>query len=605
MGIGVLLLVAAAQFSASDDIAASLSSTLAGRGGNVAMVQRALADTLGRRAATPSGVVVTGDAPSVEELASDALSGEIADGAEVRHYLRVNGRGPRPLRVRVPLPDGAGTPKAWQRVMSGVFLETDSRLEPATGALEFECAAPGEYVVASAPEKANFGDSFLPSSPPPSRDPALRGNWRLFRVAPELIRGATPLLLIHGVGTDRWEEFTEWASSSPEAEEFRRHYQLWNFQHEMAGINSAVGYDKDCPTYRESTVAALVDFLAAAETEGVETDGVRYYWPRVPFSILTNSHGGLKARAFMVNHPEYGEQVLACVTLGGPHLGTPPATVEWLRHTASRMGLGRINLMAWLADMLIRVEYFSVSRQGDLDAGWLNTDAAAGKGIPHKAFRWWDRENGEWNRRVLSPRDGNSTGARELAEYGDDLTFEPQERLDNYCGGIDLIHPAKRGDLYTDRLFLYGSYLQGNPDILGMLIRSNDGIMPGRVNFFENIGLHLAATIMGLFASPGASWPYSAYRINDGFVPLQSQLLLDGAMTEPVYKTWDIAGWRLPVFPFQVDMDLMREHTLGNPERLRLYPGWTHLETVTGRYSRSSGHSELFCAVAGDLLGVL
>jgi hypothetical protein len=474
--------------------------------------------------------------------------------------------------------------------------------------VRFECRAPGDYVVASAPaaEKDFTPNTFLPASPRPSRDPALRASWRLYRVKPEVLTGATPLLLIHGVGADRWADFIDWAANSPEAAGFRERYQVWDYHHELAGINAAIGFDPGCDTYGETVVAALADFLQKAESEGVETDGVRYYWPPVPFSILTSSSGGLKARALMNNYPEYGPRVLACVTLAGTHLGTPLATLEWLRYTMSKFGLGGLNPMGLLLETLLGVEYYSTGRQSDLDTGWLNSDAVAGKGIPHETYRWWDWENSKWTRRTLSPRDGSGTNARLLPGFEDDHTFVPEEQLDNYCGGLDLITPENRGDMYTDKLFLYAGYLQGNPDILGKLLHSGDGVMHAEVNFLENAGLLLGATVMGFFASPGGHWPFSVYRINDGFVPLQSAFLLDGKMTEPVFKTWNLAGWPLPVLPLRPDMDLMRKHTLANPDRLRLYAGWTHLDVAaTGRYNRETGHSEMFCSVAADLLSVL
>ena len=110
---------------------------------------------------------------------------------------------------------------------------------------------------------------------------------------------------------------------------------------------------------------------------------------------------------------------------------------------------------------------------------------------------------------------------------------------------------------------------------------------------------------MGFVPSAGADWPMSPYRMGDGFVPLQSQLMLDGKETIPVYKTHEVLGWRVPVLPFTPDLELIAQHTLADPERIRIWPGWSHLDTVTGRYNQETGHSELFIQVAADLASVL
>ena len=47
------------------------------------------------------------------------------------------------------------------------------------------------------------------------------------------------------------------------------------------------------------------------------------------------------------------------------------------------------------------------------------------------------------------------------------------------------------------------------------------------------------------------------------------------------------------------------EHTLALPERLRILKGWSHLDTITGRYCLESGRSELFPRVVEDLLSVM
>jgi hypothetical protein len=225
--------------------------------------------------------------------------------------------------------------------------------------------------------------------------------------------GPHPLVLVHGLGTDRWDEFRLWAAHSPEAEAFRAQYQVWNFFHELGGINTAVGFDPDCPAFEESIVAHLHRFMTAAEAEGVETDGIRHFFPNGPVAYMANSQGTLKIRAFLVNFPEYGARVSAIISLGGANTGSPWATPEWLRHTASRLGFLKPNLLELLVAAGFSTNYFSTSAQTDLDSAWQNHDAAGGWGIPTRHFTTWTPAGGR-ERRVLSPRDALRDGARSL-----------------------------------------------------------------------------------------------------------------------------------------------------------------------------------------------
>ena len=94
-------------------------------------------------------------------------------------------------------------------------------------------------------------------------------------------------------------------------------------------------------------------------------------------------------------------------------------------------------------------------------------------------------------------------------------------------------------------------------------------------------------------------------RVGDGFVPLQSQLMLDGKEDQFIYETRDVLGWTVPRLPIRLNMDVINEHTLGDPDKIRIWPGWSHLDTVTGRYNKETGHSELFVQIGEDLMGVL
>ena len=64
-------------------------------------------------------------------------------------------------------------------------------------------------------------------------------------------------------------------------------------------------------------------------------------------------------------------------------------------------------------------------------------------------------------------------------------------------------------------------------------------------------------------------------------------------------------GYRYPVIPYRLREDVIAEHTLVGPDRLRILRDWTHLDTSTGRYDPHTGHSELYSMVAADFVSVL
>lgn len=613
MGAVSVLVAVAVCLGASDHITSAVSGVLRNDGRTAVDVQRALNETLALQAFTADGVCVTGNAPEVEALDRNTWDGETTADGVVGHALRVGGRGPAPLRVSVPLsslpktPSGGAQPwSGYARVAPGVFLKLDTTADARTGTLEFSCPAPGEYAVAAEPrdtaEAAAKG--FIPSSPDPSPDPALKRDWRLYPVAPGKIAGAVPVVLIHGATNDRWAEFTHWAEHSPEAEAFRRDFSLWNFRHEMFGMDGAIGYDRDCPSYSESISAYLRRFLEQAETQGVEADGGRHTFPPGPFALLTHSSGSQKAQAFLVNNPDYAERVFVWVTLGPCHTGTPIATMEWDLHTLSRLGLGRANPLfagfRWLLDR----NYLTDKRQADMDSGWLNTDRAGGQGIPLRRFKTTE-SGGRRKERVLSPRDAARSDARGLAGFEEDTTFFPDPRSETWCGGADLVAPAFRGDRHTDRLIIHASYTDGKLRLFDLLRRSNDGVVDGRTVFMEGLALAICGRLMGLFDSASGGWPMGAYQLNDGFIPLQSQVLLDGRQAASVFETRTVLGRTQPDRPLRPNLDVIAEHTLAPPENIRIWKNWSHLETVTGRYNVRTGKSAYFTAVAADLSSAL
>ena len=81
--------------------------------------------------------------------------------------------------------------------------------------------------------------------------------------------------------------------------------------------------------------------------------------------------------------------------------------------------------------------------------------------------------------------------------------------------------------------------------------------------------------------------------------------MLDGRETGLVYETRLLGGWRVPVLPYEHRQDVIDAHTLADPDHVRVLRGWSHVDTVTGRYDVESGHSELFVRVRDDLLSAL
>lgn len=600
---GYLLATAICGLGAVTDIDGALRSALAGSAGTVAEAQAAWAETLGLRATTATGVIASGREVRVRDLDPGELEDEVTPGARLTHYVEVDGAGPAPLRLFIPRPRDGRSATVYRRLEPGLFVAPSTSPAVVGNYLRIDVDLPGRFVVHE-PAVPEEGKLVFPEFPDPVDDPALKEHWRVYRVGAREVAGPVPLVLIHGIGIERWGEFIHWARFSPEAQTFRQRYQIWNFLHLGAGIDAPVGYDPACPRFDESIAAWLYRLIEAAVVDGVEHEGMHHYFPGDgPIAILSNSHGALKARAFMVNFPDYGDRVAALVTLGGPHMGTPWATPEWVRHTASRIGLLNPSVGELLAEDAFQSNFPSTRSQSDLDMGWPNFDAAGVGGIPYRRFTTWTTEEGR-SERTLSPRDANVTGARALAGY-DDNTFEPTTPLGTWCGGMDLVTPRFRGDRYSDRVFLYASYLDRNQGWRAMWRRAGDGVMARGENRYENMGLRIANVVMGLVASEGGDWPVSPYRAGDGFVPLQSQLMLDGLEPDLIYETREVRGWSVPVLPLRIRRDVIDTHTLADPEKIRILTGWSHLDTVTGRYDRRTGHSELFSQVGSDLVGAL
>lgn len=598
----ILPLMLAASLGAVTEVHERLHALLEGEAGaSSAAVQRALGATLGWSASAPSGVIAGGRGVAVADRDPAEVWAEIGAEIPILHYFEVSGHGPEAIRIHAPAPDDGRLIEVYRRVQPGIYLRIAEPAPARDGFARAEVSWPGEFVVRAADAHSFPEDkSLFPRTPDPSTDPALRFHWQLAPVRPDVISGPYPLILVHGAATDRWGEFIHWATHSEGAADFRAHFQLWNFLHNMYGINAAIGLDPGCPTFDESIVAYLARFMASARESGVRWNDERVFLPEGPFAMMGHSHGVLKIRALLAHFPEEGAACFAAVMLGGPHMGAPWSTVEWLRHTVARFGITRPNPAELLLEDAVAANYFSIGSQSDHDMGWANLD----EGIPFVRFRTWTRAEGR-TRRVLSPRDAAITGARELPGFEEDTTFEPQELLENYCGGLDFITPAFRGDLHSDKFFLYGSYLVAGQGLLGVLRRAGDGLMERETYLFESLGLRFANLMAAFTKSANGDFPMSPYLLSDGYVPLQSQLMLDGQETAPVFETVEKLGWAHPRLPVRHRLEVLREHTLGDPERLRIFPGWSHLETVTGRYNRATGESAYFEEIAADLLSAL
>ena len=590
------------------DVQRLLHDTLHGGAATVADVQYTYARLLGRLAQSPSGIVAVGKNVSLTELDPRSVQEETSSQAPIQYYFDVSGEGPQPLRIHVPVATQSGEMEVYRRASPGLYVRLRQSPTRSQAGLSFEAQAPGQFVVREVDEYSYAGANAIKACPEVvTQDPAAKAAWTLFRVEPEVITGPIPLILVSGAGTDRWADFIHWAAHSPEAQALRSEYQIWNFFHPSAGINAAVGFSTQYPGFEESIVAYLDRFIVSAMADGVETDGSLYRFPDGPYSILSHSHGGLAARAFMKNFPEQAERVLGVVTINAPHLGTPWATPDWIAHTLTNLGFSGANWIGRIVEATAGQYYLhcwlSVDRQSDVDMAWGNFDAAGGYGLPHEDFKVL-RFPGGLVDMTVSPRDANQTGARTLPGDDDD-SFTPPQLLPNYCGGLEEIMPAERGDLHMDRFFLYASYMVPEESLIKQVLRSLNSTQDKWQMAFETIALSLANPLMNTVVTEGTDLPLGAYRLNDAASPLRSMLMLDGAEDDLLYETTEILGWRLPAWPLRPRMDLIEKHTLANPNRLRILRGWNHLETVTGRYDPTVGHSELFAMVAEDLISVL
>ncbi|MBN2307811.1 MAG: hypothetical protein JXR94_02500, partial [Candidatus Hydrogenedentes bacterium] len=336
MGMLATLVTIAAMCGASRTDAADLqglvNEALTGGPATSLDCQRAIVEMLGRRAESASGVVAGGEDVSVKDLDPARAQDELATDAPVARFFEVDGRGPEPIRVSAPLAAESGEVEVYRRVSRGLYVRLGDAPRKLGGRVWFTADRPGRFIVRTVDEYSSptLDAKFLDFGPS-SSEPEAKAEWRLYPLYPELVAGPVPVVLIHGMGATRWGEFAHWAAYSPDAAAFRAAFQLWDFDHPASGVNAAIGFSALYPGFEESIAAYLARFLAEATSEGVESGGVRYYFPEGAYAIVTHSLGGLKARAFLHNYPEHAERVAAVVTIAAPHTGSPWGTPEWLR----------------------------------------------------------------------------------------------------------------------------------------------------------------------------------------------------------------------------------------------------------------------------------
>ncbi|MCY3022694.1 MAG: alpha/beta fold hydrolase [Planctomycetota bacterium] len=127
-------------------------------------------------------------------------------------------------------------------------------------------------------------------------------------------RRATPLILVHGNGSDsakypqhRWDEVIQWMQANPVS---FAEYDVYDWCHDTSlpiGFNGTTGNAKQ-----------LADFIDTQLPKGQQV------------ILLAHSRGGLVCRAYM-NHNNQGDRVLKLITLGTPHHGSPLAVPDWAK----------------------------------------------------------------------------------------------------------------------------------------------------------------------------------------------------------------------------------------------------------------------------------
>jgi hypothetical protein len=536
------------------------------------------------------------------ELDIGMLSEELGAEVTVERYFQIDGRGPRPLEVSIPLPVNSAA-NVYRRIEEGLLVMANG-VRREEGELQFIAGYPGEFVVCDgAPPETHLEKGLFGA--PTSREPAVKEeNWSLKRLHADVLTGPTPLITFHDFNNlHSSANFIHWAVNSPEAAEVRSQFQLWRCGLPSAGINAPIGYDANSPVFNESEVYWVNKMLDEATSEGVETDGVLHFFPESgPIAVFAMSQGGLKIRAFMLHFPHYGERIYAVACMSSPHLGTPWATHEWTRYTASRIGTGKPTALELIVELTILIDLNPVDTQFQRDMAWLNLEAAVGGGIPYREFMSWSILQGE-HMRVLSPRDSSETLAWYNPDFPGDTSIEPPGPLITYCGGMDLITPTNRGDLYMDRFFLYGAYLIENQGWSHHLSAAQSGLRDAGAYWIETSKFRLFNSIMQHIETNNTEWPLTSFRLNDGQVPLQSQLMLDGLEGPYIYKTEVEQGWRYPKEPLELDMDLVRAHTLADPDKIRVFPGLSHQDLIQGLYDKETAKSDIYTQVGEDILG--
>ena len=322
------LILASAASAGVGEFQWHLQRTLRDEGSTALDCQRAIARFLGKSVTLSNGMLLNGDAVAAKTAALPVTPDRIDASVLRAQAITVSATSSLPLNLSIPFPAEGNVIAVYRRIGEDLYMRVP--LAPGTrfGYLEYLLEYPGEYVVTEEDEDEEIPETPLPG-PAPTGDffdftpvsaaPEAKAAWDFYPMAPETIAGPVPVILIHGMVSDRWTDFAHWAEHSDEAAAFRAHFQLWNFSHPGTGVTAPIGFSSAYPSFSESVVAYLARFIENAETHGVELDGKRYVFPSGPYAMVAHSAGGLKARAFLVNYPEHAERVFAVVTLACPH----------------------------------------------------------------------------------------------------------------------------------------------------------------------------------------------------------------------------------------------------------------------------------------------
>ncbi len=319
----------------------------------------------------------------------------------------------------------------------------------------------------------------------------------------------TPLVLVHGIHSEghdaeaRWDTLEAWIDAHPSA--FGA-FDVYTWVHDST---AAVGFDGDTGNAED-----LADFVYGTLLAN------DHYPAGTRVLFVAHSRGGLVVRAFM-NHEHQGDDVLGLITLGTPHHGSPLAVPDWVAYAwIDRFGLDILSLGCY--DTIIdteptpglgRLHRFDPDELGSLNLAWDNADNA----LADSTARLFP---------VTISNDGwmqtTPTDANQLSSSTDVTVFYGNPYKD-MSGTLAYLNQTEQYHAKIAAFAAYDVLLLNNIDLLavcgGQATAATTGLTP------EHLGLS-AVTVFQSQMSNTASGA-AVYHANDGFVPLQSALLLD------------------------------------------------------------------------------